>query len=289
MMLVWMKRIAGYIAFAVLVAGICLWFGFPYTAYVNARLATMESSSVRVEVGQAEPLLPLGLAAQDIELACPTVPGVPTMELEELGCRVSPLSFVRKVWDASVQGRVFGGNLEGTGRLAPMQRPEKFDGRLSFEGVGLSGLLACVKTLENVSGRTTGEIVFNGPMSRIARGAGNATVTLDKVMFVIDDRRIPDKITVVDGQGMVEARLEKGRLDIITCNFSCKGMTGTISGKIMLRHPLVKSDLKLLVSITPDEFVKEQFPGVALIMRPGTTYTISLAGPLDNPHVELPG
>jgi type II secretion system protein N len=288
MMLVWMKRIAGYIAFALLVAGLCLWFGFPYTAYVNARLAKMESQSVRVEVAQAEPLLPLGLAVQDIELVCLTVPGVPIVELEELGCRVSPLSFVRKVWDASVQGRVFGGNLEGRGRLAPMQRPETFDGRLFFEGIGLSGLLACVRTLENVSGTISGEIGFNGPMSRIARGAGNATVTLDKVMFVIDSR-IPDKITVVDGQGMVEARLEKGRLDIITCNFSCKGMTGTISGKIMLRHPLVKSDLKLLVSITPDEFVKEQFPGVALIMRPGTTYTISLAGPLDNPHVELPG
>jgi hypothetical protein len=145
-----------------------------------------------------------------------------------------------------------------------------------------------VRTLENVSGTISGEIGFNGPMSRIARGAGNATVTLDKVMFVIDSR-IPDKITVVDGQGMVEARLEKGRLDIITCNFSSKGMTGTISGKIMLRHPLVKSDLKLLVSITPDEFVKEQFPGASLIMRPGTTYTISLAGPLDNPRVEFPG
>jgi type II secretion system protein N len=288
MMLVWMKRIAGYIAFALLVAGICLWFGFPYTAYVNARLAKMELQSVRVEVAQAEPLLPLGLAAQDIELVCPTVPGVPIVELEELGCRVSPLSFVRKVWDASVQGRVFGGNLEGRGRLAPMQRPETFDGRLFFEGIGLSGLLACVRTLENVSGTISGEIGFNGPMSRIARGAGNATVTLDKVMFVIDSR-IPDKITVVDGQGMVEARLEKGRLDIITCNFSSKGMTGTISGKIMLRHPLVKSDLKLLVSITPDEFVKEQFPGASLIMRPGTTYTISLAGPLDNPRVEFPG
>jgi type II secretion system protein N len=288
MMLVWMKRIAGYIAFALLVAGLCLWFGFPYTAYVNARLAKMESQSVRVEVAQAEPLLPLGLAVQDIELVCLTVPGVPIVELEELGCRVSPLSFVRKVWDASVQGRVFGGNLEGRGRLAPMQRPETFDGRLFFEGIGLSGLLACVRTLENVSGTISGEIGFNGPMSRIARGAGNATVTLDKVMFVIDSR-IPDKITVVDGQGMVEARLEKGRLDIITCNFSCKGMTGTISGKIMLRHPLVKSDLKLLVSITPDEFVKEQFPGASLIMRPGTTYTISLAGPLDNPRVEFPG
>ncbi len=282
----WMKRIFGYISFAVLVALICLWFGFPYTAYVNARLAKMESPSIRVRVGQAEPLLPLGLEVQDIDLACLGVPGVPTVELEELGCRISPLSFVRKAWDASWRGRFFGGKLDGEGRLAPMNRPDTFDGRLSFDQVGLSGLLACMRIMENVSGTTSGEIVFDGPMSRIARGTGNATVELDRVAVTVDTP-MSGKVMIVEGEGNVEARLDKGKVEIASCAFSCKGMKGTVSGSIMLRHPLARSGLKLLLTITPDDAVKEQFPAASLVMRSGTTYKVSLNGSLGKPMVKL--
>ncbi|WP_462324765.1 type II secretion system protein GspN [Desulfoplanes sp.] len=284
----WMKRIFGYISFAVLIALICLWLGFPYTAYVNARLAKMESPPVRVRVGQAEPLLPLGLEVQDVDLICLRVPGLPTVGIEELGCRISPLSFVRKAWDASWQGRVFGGTLDGEGRLSPMNRPDTFDGRLSFDGVGLQGVLGCMGILEGASGETSGGIVFRGSLGRIARGTGNATVGVDRVAFGLETP-LSGKITVANGEGDVVVRMEKGRVEIVSCAFSCKGMRGTVSGNILLRHPLARSGLKLIVSLTPDGAVAEQFPAASLVMRPGTTYKVSLSGSLGKPMVKLLG
>jgi type II secretion system protein N len=239
-----------------------------------------------VRVRNAKPLLPLGIKALGIDISCLILPGVPHVELKEVGCRVSPLSFVRKVWDGSVQGEFFEGTLKGTARLAPMDRPEIFDGHIAFDRVGLAEMSVCFQMMDNLSGTISGEIVFDGPMSRIARGTGNATLTMDKVLFTVD-RPGTGKITVSDGQGEMKLRLAKGRVEIIDCSFFCRGLQGTVTGNVLLRHPLAKSELRLLLTMTLDEFAKEQFFEGSMTMRSGTIYKISLAGLIDNPRTRL--
>ncbi len=283
-----MKRYLAYAGYALVVAGICLWAYFPYTAWVNARIARQELNTVRVRVAQASPLLPLGLEAGELHVAWLNVPGVPPVKIEDFRFRISPLSFIRKAWDASARGRLFGGKVEVTGQVAPRKKPDHYDGHVSFDGVKLAGLLAGMAQLEHVAGTVTGDVTLKSTLKSIVKGTGNATLSLEGVQFAMETP-MSGSIDVQDGQGKVNVQLGKGRVKILTCQFTCKGMKGKVFGSISLRQPLIQSGLNLIVSLTPDDSAKKQFPAAALIMQPGTTYKVHLSGIIGNPRFKLVG
>ncbi len=277
-----------YMLYAVLVAGVCLWVYFPYTAYVNAHIAEQEGTSFRVSVTQAEPLLPLGLEAQALHLAWLKGAYIPPVKVEDVQCRVAPLSLFRQTWDASVRGRLFGGKVEVAGTMAPMKKPRQYDGRLVLEGMRLEDILAWVEQLERVSGSLSGDLVFQGSLASPLQGTGNATLALEGVGFGME-MPLSGSVAVAEGKGSLAVRLEKGRVEILACDFACKGMKGTASGSITLRQPLGTSTLDLQLAVTPDAAVTQQFPAAALVMQPNTTYNVHLNGMMNRPRIRFTG
>lgn len=278
--------ILGYICFALGVAGVCVWYGFPYTAYVNSRLAEMRSPLVTVVVGEANPLIPMGIGARSVEIACLTMPGASKFLVDGVNLRASLLSYVLGKWKTTMDADLFGGSLKARVTMAPRNMPRELEGTLELQDIGLKGFSPCLRGVDDISGIMEGKVYFSGRMDRVTQGEGNATLSVEKVAAVLHNPLVAGFV-ITEGSGEARVRMRKGRLEILSCTFESTGIKGTLKGKIVFRAPLVKSTMQLVVTLVADEAIKEQPAGISLIMQPGVTHKINFSGTLEHPRVKL--
>ena len=280
------QGILGYILFALAVAGACVWYTFPYTAYVNTRLADVKSPFVAVSVKDATPLLPIGLAAHSVEITCLAMPGTPMFLVDGVDLRLSLLSYALGKWKTTVDVDIFDGSLRALGTMVPRNMPRDLDGTLEFQNIGLQGFSPCLSGMDDISGTMGGKVYFTGRVDRMIQGEGNATLSVEKVAAVLNTSLVAG-FFIEDGSGEARVRMRKGRLEILSCTFESRGIKGTLKGKVVLHAPLVKSTMQLAVTLVADEAIKEQPAGISLIMRPGATHKINFSGTFERPRVKL--
>ncbi len=277
------QAVVGYLLFALGVAGVCVWYGFPYTAAVNTRLAARVSPRVKLVVREAGPLFPLGIAAPSMEISCPGMRGNPGFPLHDVNVRASLFSLVVGKWNISFDAGALGGSLHGRGIMTPRRIPVNLDGSVEVDGVGIKGFSPCLKGFEGLTGTLDGTAFFTGSLHAFPQGRGNATFALKKVAGVLRSPLVVG-FTVKDGSGDARVRMEKGRIDILSCTFESTGLKGDLKGRIMLRTPLGKSTLHLVLALTADEAIKEQPGSVTLLLRPGVTRRVIFSGTMEDPR-----
>jgi len=278
--------ILGYICFALGVAGVCVWYGFPYTAYVNTRLADMRSPLVTVAVGEAAPLIPMGIGARSVEIVCLTMPGTSRFLVDGVNLRASVLSYVLGKWKTTMDADLFGGSLKARGTMTPRNMPRELKGTVEFQEIGLKEFAPCLSGMDDISGTMNGKVYFSGRMDRMTQGEGNATLRVEDVAAVLHNPLVAGFV-ITEGSGEARVRMHKGRLEILSCTFESAGIKGMLKGKIVFRAPFVKSTMQLAVTLIADEAIKKQSSGISLMMRPGVTHTINLSGTLEQPRVNL--
>lgn len=246
----------------------------------------MRSPLVTVVVGEATPLIPMGIGARSVEIACLTMPGASRFLVDGVNLRASLLSYVLGKWKTSMDADLFGGSLKARGTMTPKNMPRELEGTVEFQDIGLKVFSPCLSGMDDISGTMGGNVYFSGRMDRMTQGEGNATLSVENVAAVLNNPLVAGFV-ISEGSGDASVRMHKGRLEILSCTFESAGIKGMLKGKIVFRTPFVKSTMHLAVTLVADEAIKKQPSGISLIMRPGVTHTINLSGTLEQPKVKL--
>jgi type II secretion system protein N len=279
------KSLIGYTLYAILLAGVLLYYRFPAEAverYLAGEFARAVPGAELI-VGETRPALPPGLILEPAGVARA---GTILLRLDRVRLRPALFSLLGDRPETDVEIRAFGGRLDGSVTLSRSPgrgTPETASVRIA--DIDLSGIEAFRDLSPHaVTGRLDGEIDYDG-----GDGAAILTVTDGGLEFAAPLFNL-DRLSFA----RIEARLRldgNRTLRLEECALTGNQVGGNLSGTLTLATPAEDSLLDLRGEIRPHPALFAALDeGAAMLFRRnrgGQPIPFSIRGSLASPRFSL--
>ena len=257
------KKVVGYLLWALVLAGFLIAWKFPYgSVYQRLDAAARARLGLRFEITDVSFILPPGLKLERCTVRS-TEPGSKAfLAATQLYLRLRLLPLLKGTMALTLRSQIYGGSLTGDIRLKPFYDFRQYQLRLRGQGLrldeqaGISALLG-----RQLAGKISGDLQFEGHLADIFNSAGGGKLQLEKGSFPIDSPYLTSKF--LEGLDIsVTFGLSEGIFTIKTCRFEGAGLQGTLNGEVRLQSRLPDSILKLegrsqidsaMVNLPPDK------------------------------------
>jgi len=260
-------RVAAYLLYAVILGGILLVWKFPYSS-LEKRLeaeASRALGGMRVELSGVSPAFPLGIRVSRCVVRTWEAGREPMFDMTQGYFRLRILPLLRGAVGVAVQGRAYGGTVNGEGSRSPgrsYQLKAVLQSLRLGEYPGMAQLLG-----RQVGGVFSGEFELAGPMGDTGKSTGGGKIQLREGSWPVESPFL--KIKSLDGMELrARVKLEKGTLTVEGCDFKAAGIQGSLKGSVNLGTTWSESALELAGEGQVDGAILNLEPALAAQVQP---------------------
>jgi type II secretion system protein N len=283
-------KVTAYLLYALILGGILLVWKFPY-ASLERRLEAEASRALggaRVELSGVSPAFPLGLRLGRCVVRTWEAGREPVFDMTQGHVRFRILPLLRGGAGVAVQGRAYGGTLNGEGsrsRGGSYQLKAVFQSLRLGEHPGIALLFG-----RRVSGTVSGELELAGPMGDMAKSTGGGKIQLREGSCPVESPYLKIK-SLNEVEMSATVKLEKGTLTVGGCDFKAAGISGTLKGSVNLAAAWSQSALELAGEGQVDGTILNLEPAVAAAVQPllqqGKAMPFHIRGTVGAPQLSI--
>lgn len=239
-------RVAAYLLYCLVIAGILLVWKFPYQALERKleRLARRHLG-LEVEITRLAPKFPPGVKFSRCRIQIPGYRSRQSLELEkgQVALRFIPLLRGRLAMGA--QARAYGGSLRGQFKIEPFHKPDHFAMKMEWRELELERYRGASDLLgRQIAGQTSGELHLKGDLASPDRSTGSAELRLNNGSIPVYSPYL--KVNNLEELELAASvKLGARNLEISQCQFRARGLQGRVSGILKLRPSLFQSELQM--------------------------------------------